>query len=557
MMKNNFKTYILFALILIFGVFLGATLFSPASAEKEQAHQHQNDKDFTWTCSMHPQIQKTEKGDCPICGMELIPASSMETNIDPSAIIMSKTARELAQVETTVVGNEQYISNLSLTGSLAFNQNKISFVSANYNARIEKLLISEEGEKVNKGQVIAELYAPEIEILKDELKLAKLQEDQSLLNSIQQKIENFQLSITDIENLKNGRLPLKAPKSGVISSLQVQEGDFVNTNQKIVGIADLSSIWAVLDVYQNDMNKIEVGDTLALSLQNNTQLNLPISFVSATVNQASQTLQARVELPNPNLALKPGSLITAKLKKTNFQNKQSSNIMIPKSALLWTGKRSVVYQQLENENGVYFKMKLVETGSTTSDLVEIKSGLSVGDKIVTHGAFSIDSEAQLSNRLSMLNHQSNSKNEVAFDWKKQTLKTKNLKEIIEIYLTLKEALAEDDEEKSLQVVSKFQRQLNSLDFKNQNAKDEFERIILKMKASKSIEIMRVHFQKLSNALIALMEKENPLNETLYVQFCPMADDDRGAFWLSTEQEIKNPYFGSMMLKCGNVDRKIK
>ena len=132
-----------------------------------------------------------------------------------------------------------------------------------------------------------------------------------------------------------------------------------------------------------------------------------------------------------------------------------------------------------------------------------------------------------------------------------------LKQITDFYLNLKEALAEDDEAQALKIASEIKDYLASERFLNKSAKEEFQEIITKMESSKSIEIARIHFQDLSNALIVLMEKENPLEETLYVQFCPMADNDRGAFWLSTEEEIKNPYFGSMMLKCGNVDREIK
>ena len=148
-------------------------------------------------------------------------------------------------------------------------------------------------------------------------------------------------------------------------------------------------------------------------------------------------------------------------------------------------------------------------------------------------------------------------NQDAFKWNEQDVKTAILKQITDFYLNLKEALAEDDEAQALKIASDIKDYLASERFLNKSAKEEFQEIITKMASSKSIEIARIHFQDLSNALIVLMEKENPLEETLYVQFCPMADNDRGAFWLSTEEEIKNPYFGSMMLKCGNVDREIK
>ena len=107
-MKNNIKTYVIAGLVLIIGIFIGASLFSSESQNEEHDHgQLQESADTSqYTCSMHPQIRKDESGDCPICGMELIPASSMEESVDPDAIKMSKTARQLAGVETLVVGNQ-------------------------------------------------------------------------------------------------------------------------------------------------------------------------------------------------------------------------------------------------------------------------------------------------------------------------------------------------------------------------------------------------------------------------------------------------------------------
>ena len=117
----------------------------------------------------------------------------------------------------------------------------------------------------------------------------------------------------------------------------------------------------------------------------------------------TRSAKARVVVNNQDLKLKPGVFITAELANQNSKSDSNQALMIPKSAVLWTGKRSVVYQQLENENGVYFKMKEVEIGTSSSDFVEILSGLNVGDEVVTQGVFSIDSEAQLSGKPSMMN----------------------------------------------------------------------------------------------------------------------------------------------------------
>ncbi|GGE38447.1 efflux RND transporter periplasmic adaptor subunit [Psychroflexus planctonicus] len=575
-MKNNLKTYIIAGLILVLGVFLGAILFS--SEDKTEAHDHSQEQaeETVWTCSMHPQIRQDEPGDCPICGMDLIPASKMEDDVDVDAIRMSKTARKLAQVETMTVGNEDQKSSMNFSGRLEVNQDNTSSISANFKARIERLYINEEGEQVNRGQVIAELYAPEIQVLKDELELATRQENDVLLKSITRKIKNYELSVSDIQSLENARLKLRSPKNGVISSLNVKQGDNVKADQNLMRIADLSSLWAIVDVYESDLNRIKNGDELKIIIPNQENVTGKVTFVSPVLNANSRSAKARVVINNPNRNLKPGVFIMAELTNTKSESTENKALMVPKSAVLWTGKRSVVYQQLENENGVYFKMKQVETGSSSLDYVEILSGLEAGDEVVTRGAFSIDSEAQLSDKPSMMNpkgdetsssHQhnhgemnastesENNLDEIA--WEEIQLKNNDLKEILQFYLQLKEALANDDQSEAISIAADFQQKLKSLSIENQEVKKALQNLVKKVANSKNMKVARQHFQYLSDAFIAMVEQENPLNETLYVQFCPMADNDQGAFWLSTEEEIKNPYFGSMMLKCGNVDRVIK
>ncbi|NGZ90596.1 efflux RND transporter periplasmic adaptor subunit [Psychroflexus maritimus] len=575
-MKNNLKTYIIAGLILVLGVFLGATLFS--SEDKTEAHDHSQEQaeETVWTCSMHPQIRKNEPGDCPICGMDLIPANKMEDDVDPDAIKMSKTARKLAQVETTTVGEEASKSSMNFSGRLEVNQDNTSSISANFKARIERLYINEEGEEVQKGQVIAELYAPEIQVLKDELALATRQENDVLLKSITKKIQNYELSVSDIQSLKNARLKLRSPKNGVISSLNVKQGDNVKADQNLMRIADLSTLWAILDIYESDLNRINEGDELRVSIPNEENVTGKVTFVSPVLDANSRSAKARVVIQNPKRNLKPGVFITAELMNTESELTENQVLMLPKSAVLWTGKRSVVYQQLENENGLYFKMLEVKTGGTSSDFVEILSGLEAGDEVVTRGAFSIDSEAQLSDKPSMMNpkgeetsssHQhkhgemnASTETENNFDeiaWDEIQLNHKDLKEILQFYLQLKEALANDDQSEAISIAQNFQRELKSMPIEEVQAKKAIQNLVNEVSNSKKMEDARQYFQYLSDVLIALAEQENPLNETLYVQFCPMADNDQGAFWLSTEEEIKNPYYGSMMLKCGSVEQELK
>lgn len=574
-MKTNIKTYIIAGLVLVLGIFIGATLFSSESKTEEHDHAQVEDKTSEWTCSMHPQIRQDEPGDCPICGMDLIPASKMEDSMDPDAIKMSKTARQLAQVETQKVAGKRGESSLRFSGKLAINKDITSAISANFKARIERLYVNEKGEEVQKGQVIAELYAPEIQVLKDEWKLAMQQQNENLKNSIRKKIENFQLRLSDIEAVDNGKIQLRAPKSGIITNVNVQQGDQVKADQNLMNTADLSSLWAEVDVYESDLHQLQVGDELNITIPNQETITGKVVFISPVLDANTRSAKARVVIQNTKRNLKPGVFITAELKNPSTTSSANTPLMIPKSAVLWTGKRSVVYQQLTKEDEVYFKMKEVETGTSSAGYIEILSGLEIGDEIVTHGAFSIDSEAQLANKPSMMNpdggstssahhhgdmrtadeNSSSASTEIA--WEQLELENQDIKELLQFYLPLKEALANDEEHEAFSIAEAFQQKLKAMNIKNDEVKKALQSLVKKINQAKNIEEVRTHFLQLSEAFIALAEQENPFNETLYVQFCPMANNDQGAFWLSTEEEIKNPYYGSMMLKCGNVDREIK
>jgi Cu(I)/Ag(I) efflux system membrane fusion protein len=362
-----------------------------------------------------------------------------------------------------------------------------------------------------------------------------------LLKSITSKIQNYELSVRDVQALEDGKLKLRASTSGVISTIKAKEGDNVNAGQTLLSIADLSNLWAILDVYESDLNRIKKGDELIIRIPNEDNVKGEVVFVSPVLDSNSRSAKARVVITNTNRNLKPGIFITAELGNPESKSASSEALMVPKSAVLWTGKRSVVYQQLENENGVYFKMIEVETGSSSSDHVEILSGLEPGDEIVSQGAFSVDSEAQLAGKPSMMNPKEKP-SEIQLASEIISNKTEVVKQLINQYSSLKDALVKSDFKASRSAYSQVNAlllQLNSTAFKTSNQIN-------------NIEELREEFILLSEAVITMAKTTNPSDNTLYVQRCPMADRGEGARWLSFSEQIKNPYYGDAMLTCGSV-----
>ena len=541
-MNTKFKTYLIAGLVLVLGIFIGASLFS--SEENTENHNHTGETESSvWTCSMHPQIRNSEPGDCPICGMDLIPANTLEETVDPDAIRMTKSARALAKIETTLVSDGKKTSlNLELSGQLDINEKSKTSLTANFDGRIEQLNINFEGETVQNNQVVAELYSSTIQVLKDEYALAKRTDNESIMQSVVQKIENLELSLQDIQNKsKSATISLRAQQTGNVTQLMVAQGDQVKAGQALMEIADLSTLWAMFDVYEQDLNLIKVGDEMSMNIGGETVTG-KVDFISPIFNTEERSAKVRVVVQNPNLRWKPGVFVTGVVSSDASNTKSETPLYVPKSSVLWTGKRSIVYKQLENENGVYFKLTTVDIGKTSGDNIEILSGLQVGDEVVTQGAFSIDSEAQLADKTSMMDPKTEKSQSKSSVEEEINLNPKAIAQLLSDYRQLKIALSSDNFEDAKTNYKKLVASFSKLKLRKLQNTGKI----------RSIDELREEFLALSEDIIAIAKSSNPTDQLLYVQRCPMANNSEGASWLSFTKEIKNPYYGASMLKCGST-----
>jgi len=408
--KNKIKEitnhpYVRYGLILLAGFFLGWLLFSGGNrkqssqqtASVEEAHDHEAEPTI-WTCSMHPQIRMEEPGDCPICGMDLIPlqtTGSGDATIDPNAIQLSAEAAALANVQTTVVSRQNPVKKVQLYGTIQVD---------------ERLSQSQTSHVSGRGQPIASIYSPELLSAQQELiEAVKMQDLQpALLQAVREKLRLWKLTDAQIARIEQSGevsplIDVVATTSGIVISKNVNQGDYVNTGTVLFDVANLSQVWAVFDAYESDLPFLKVGDRLEYTLQ-----SLPgkifsgrISFINPILDPSTRTAKVRVETANPRMELKPemyaNALIDAPLKQYN------NEVVIPKSAILWTGKRSIVYVKQPDTEIPAFMLREVELGPSLGDAYVVLSGINDGDEIVTNGAFTIDASAQLAGKRSMMN----------------------------------------------------------------------------------------------------------------------------------------------------------
>ncbi|MGM0634624.1 MAG: efflux RND transporter periplasmic adaptor subunit [Bacteroidota bacterium] len=560
------KSLIIYIALIGIGIVLGRLFFasSPKDDTKHQSESHQHAENEVWTCSMHPQIREDEAGKCPICGMDLVPLSEEESSLDIDAIKMSKTAMKLAQVETQHPSSSQSGETLMLDGQLMMNENAKHKMTAHFHSRLDRFFINYEGQQIQKGQVIAEVYSPELESVQRELLMAATSKDENpkLFEAAKQKLRNWKISEADIDEVIADKkikktFKIRSHYNGVVQNLNVREGDHIERGDILFEVVDLSSLWAIFDVYEKDVAKVSLGDSIRVSAKAFAGEKFPakIVFISPTLDSKKRSFQIRAVVDNSNYKLKPALLISGKLQQENQQNE---SLWLPKSAVLWTGKKSVVYVQQKSEDMIGFKMIRVTTGKKSGDKIEIIEGLNEGDEVAVQGVFSIDAAAQISDKPSMMNLKQGAESDFEdLNWEELKFSENEHTQLLTNYLAVKNALVQDDLDSTKLAAEKLTASIKQISINKSEHQEALLSWSESISTAKDIELARERFQFLSDAIIGITKNNNPTEEILYLQFCPMADDNNGAFWLSKEKEIRNPYFGSMMLKCGSVEEEIQ
>ncbi|MBL7471505.1 efflux RND transporter periplasmic adaptor subunit [Robertkochia sediminum] len=554
------KIIVYTGMALAIGLLSGYFLF-----KGDATHEHQQAEESgttMYTCSMHPQIMQPEPGDCPICGMDLIPAEAGADGLAANQFKMSDHAMALANIETTQVGAQTEDSNrLVLSGTIEANEKTSTIQSAYFKGRIEKLYVSASGETVNQGQLLATLYAPELITAQQELltTMAMKSEQPELYQAVRKKLKLWKLSDQQINAIESRGtvteyFPVYATISGTVTEKLVKEGDYINAGQPLFKVANLNSVWAVLDAWEKQIPMLEKGQevTITTNAYPGTAFNGVIDLVDPIMNTSSRSIDVRVELTNRDQRLKPGMFIKGEI----ATNDTSSEVTVPKSAVMWTGKRSVVYVQ-PDPNLPVFELREVDLGQEQGDVYALLGGLEDGEYVVSNGTFTVDAAAQLQDKPSMMNREQKTE---ALQMQDITLPSKFQKEfwpLIDGYIRMNDAFVASAPDLVQEQAGALLKQYETLD---RSALGETEgtavkktgQMIAAIARSSDIEDQRTHLVILSDLMVTLASRMEDLPETLYVQNCPMANQNKGADWLSKQEHILNPYYGDMMLTCGSV-----
>ena len=402
---------IFLSITLITGIFLGWVFFH-SSPTKEEKHDHaaETSKETIWTCAMHPQIRMHEPGKCPICAMKLVPLNRGGITIDPNAIRMTPEAAQLANVLTSKVSKQSPVKELRLYGKVQADERLLQSQVSYFPGRIEKLLVNFTGEVVRKGQILAVIYSPDLVTAQQELlETSATKESQpALYEASKYKLRQWKLTDKQIAAIEtSGKVKTEfevfANATGIVSARRVNSGDYISPGSVLFDVADLSHVWIMFDAYESDLPYLSPGQDVAFTIQAmpGTNYSGKINFIDPVLDPNTRIARVRIELNNPGGKLKPEMFATG-IVQANL-NEYKDKLVIPRTAVLWTGKRSVVYVKQTKTTEPIFKIREIELGPMLGNSYVVMNGLKDGEEIVTEGAFSVDASAQLEGKPSMMN----------------------------------------------------------------------------------------------------------------------------------------------------------
>lgn len=333
---------------------------------------------------------------------------AMDPGTEPgSKVELSADEQTAAGVQTSEVRRQQLTTEVSAFGRVEDPESRLSTISARVAGRIDKLYLQYTGQNVRRGQAIAEIYSPELLSASEEYKLAIDSRNQlkmgaepeairaadDLVSASRRRLELWSMTPTQIEQLAAGHsnpdIAVYSDTAGTVVERKVTQGQYVNAGDALYSVADLSTVWVKADVYESDLPQIRSGQAVEISsdaLPGKT-IHGSVEFIEPQASSETRTVPVHVHVANTGMRLHPGMFVRAV-----FAIRQESALIVPRSAVLDTGTRKLVY--VAKENGV-FEAREVQTGTPNNDWFPVIAGIEPGERVVTNGNFLIDSQVRL------------------------------------------------------------------------------------------------------------------------------------------------------------------
>lgn len=367
-----------------------------------------------YTCPMHPSVLSDTPGACPVCHMDLVRKSEQaEMSAEEAAALhrvkLSPSQRVMANVETDGAMQATFTREVAVVGVVDFAEPLEATVSARFRGRIETMHVNFTGAVVRKGQPLFDLYSADVLTAQQDYLIAmraltRAQEagnaaaeemQQSLVDGARTRLRmHYGLTTAQVAELERRGavqpvVTYHAPMAGTVVRKQAVPGQYVDEGTPVLQIADLSRVWCYLDVSEQDLRAVRIGQQVALTTDAwpGETFAGRVTFIDPVMNGATRTVRVRAELSNAGGRLKPQMYMKGVVSASSVEA-----LAVPASAVIMTGTRAVVWVEVAKNE---FEPRTVQTGARTGGRVEILSGLGEGDMVVVSGGYLLDSESAL------------------------------------------------------------------------------------------------------------------------------------------------------------------
>lgn len=554
---KTFLTILITALIVAGGswFFLRENSAPAPSGEKEP---------LFYQSAMHPWIKSAKPGRCTICGMELTPVYPGDKGFDESGgediIALSETQIRVTNVATQEVALRDLGQTLQVAGTIDDNASTHRIVSAYVDARIDKLFANYMGAPVVEGEPLIQIYSPSL--LQAEREYRRLSGD--LKHAAALRLKQMGLThqqILEVENKSDQDLHsmILAPLTGTVVSREVYEGQYVKEGQTMLQLSDFSTMWFLFDAYEPDLPLIKVGQKIDITLPSQPGKTFPgtVTFIDPNFNETTRTTQIRVELPNPEINGRR-ELLHKVYAEGTLKIDDSPVLTVPRSAVIQTSPQAVVY--VDRGEGAYQQVP-VKLGRRGNQYLEILSGVSAGEKVVTNGTLLIDGQAEMNSSYSSSTDEVEKNESPTVNLNPE--QTAAISDFLTTADTMSAALADDDlaafnkaSEPAMMKAGSLIETLSSSSIPKEDldALDSSRHF----HGFEDLKAARAAYLKFSMAVQKILQplRKSPDFPAMKIFECPMADQavdgaDKKGRWLQTgDRQIANPYFGDEMLRCG-------
>lgn len=385
------------ALIFITGIVIGICSVYWLDREEQKVNGETERKILYWVAPMDPNYRRDEPGKSPM-GMDLVPVYADGEGEDNSDAVIVKIKPEVINnlgVRTERVAKSRFSRRIDTVGYVDFDESKISHVHLRAEGWINNLVVSTEGERVKKGDLLFTLYSPTLVNAQEEYLQALATGNKSLVQASEERLHALGLTGQQVRRLNKSRKPeqyvgIYAPQSGVVPKLNIREGMYVKPETEVMTLANLDTIWVQAEVFERQVNWVAIGQSAEARLPSvpGRVWKGQVDYVYPDLDPVTRTLRVRLRFTNPEEFLKPNMYADVSI----LSEHTKPVIHIPREALILDGDMPRVILALGEGR---FQQRGVVPGVENRDRVEILEGLDEGDVIVVSAQFLIDSEANL------------------------------------------------------------------------------------------------------------------------------------------------------------------